>query len=152
MTENENRKQTTENANNLPVNSPGSGMANDEKRNLPTISAQDLMSTIQQSKKATTGGDILRLAMTKDGDLHMKANINNPFGYALVHANANLLEKRGFNSTAAIDRDMVNLAEQFGVSKKGDRVKDVLHAAVSVMKQEFEIEKTKARALMGRTQ
>lgn len=115
------------------------------------ITAADLMAGMKAGQK-TTAADILKSTMEKDQNLHMKANINNPFGYALIHGNADYIQKRGFKNAAELDRSFANYTEVFGVSKKGERVKQVLKAVTAVLTMEHEENKAKSKLMGGQSQ
>lgn len=113
------------------------------------VTAEDFFKAISTGNKRTAS-DILAHLMDSTGNIHMKANIKNPETYALVHMIANKLDTWGFTSVAQIDRDMVNLNEQLGVSLNGERALKILEAEVSVLIQEHEIEKSRARMALGK--
>lgn len=113
------------------------------------ISASDFINAIKSTTKLT-GADILNNLMTDGGNLHMKSDISDPLAYTAMHVKANWLSESGYKSTAQRYRDIANFAEQFSVGKKGKRAGMIAEAVVSVMVQEHEIEKSKAKMLMGR--
>lgn len=113
------------------------------------VSAADFLKAITSTSKLS-GADILNSLLNSNGNIHMKADITDPLAYTAMHVSANWLDNNDYKSTAQIYRDIANFAEQFSVSKGGARAKMVSEAIVSVMIQEFEIEKAKSKMLMGK--
>lgn len=132
-----------------PNNGKKSRAAETSVQEKPKVSAEDFFKAISSNSKLTAS-DILNRLMDASGNIHMKANIRNPETYSLVHMIANKLDQWDFKSTAEIDRNMVNFNEQFSVSLNGERAKSILEAEVSVLIQEHEIEKSRARMALGK--
>lgn len=112
----------------------------------PQISAAEFVKAIGGASKLS-GADILNNLMNNSGNLHMKSNISDPRAYAAMHVEADWRDAEGYNGS--IFRAIANYSEEFSVGKDGKRASMIAEAVVSVMVQEFEIEKSKAR-LMGR--
>lgn len=131
--------------------STDSGLERSESRDqtqTQQVSASDVLSGFKGAGKIT-GANILEGMSNSSGNLHMKSDIASASAYSTIHIVADYLADNGFESTAKIDRSFANYYEQFAVSVKGERAKAILKAVESVLKQDFEIEKSKARSMMG---
>lgn len=113
------------------------------------ITAEQFFSAIKSTGKLT-GADILNNLINSNGNLHMKADISSPEAYTAMHVKANWLDQVKLPIVAERYRDIANFAEQFSCGKDGKRAGMVAESLVSVMLQEFEMEKSRAKMMLGK--
>lgn len=122
-----------------------------EDENTRKVTAQELLSKIAGGKKLS-GADILS---SMADNKHQKSNIPSPLAYTVMHSVAQWEEtvheqrisKMDWSDVATLDKSMAEFGEDFSVARKGDRANAIIKAVESVLTQEFEIDKSRARRL-----
>lgn len=115
----------------------------------PELTAEDLAKAMKGSGKKTSA-DILSDMVNNNGNIHMKAVVNSPIAYTIMHVKSRAYNRDSYPKSGLVFQEIAELQEQFAVSgKKDNRAKMVIKAIESVMAQEYEIAKSQARRMMG---
>lgn len=110
----------------------------------PKLTTADLAAAMKSTGKKQVA-DILNDMVSSNGNLHMKGVISSPMAYTVMHIKANNFDRHQYPKCGRLFREIAETQEQFAVGHKGQRAKDVLKVAGSVLAQEYEIAKAQAR-------